>query len=160
MRVVKSSDRSYDMSYHSHLNQVGDRDTFFQGRIFMKASFTQALANLHPDVAPVLLSEFDQHMVGVVRMTTSDGFWEQHNDGDEILIILQGRMDFTLCYPNATATLAVEAGDILHIPQGVAHGAKIYEEVHILFFTPQVGNISWVEGEQVTEQVAARHRQH
>lgn len=124
-----------------------------------KASFAQALANVEPDVAPALLSELDaRHMVGVVRITAADGFWERHDGGDEILVVLRGRMDFTFQYPHATETLSVSSGDILHIPQGVAHGAKIYEEVHILFFTPKEGNVSWTEGEEVTAQAVTRHQ--
>jgi mannose-6-phosphate isomerase-like protein (cupin superfamily) len=124
-----------------------------------KASFAQALANVQPDAAPALLFELDaQHMTGVIRITAADGFWERHNGGDEILVVLQGRMDFTFRYPDSTETLLVGCGDILHIPRGVAHGAKIYEEVHILFFTPKEGNTCWTEGEEITVQAVTRHQ--
>lgn len=124
-----------------------------------KTSFVQAFSMIQPDIAPALLSELNHcYMVGVVKISAADGFWERHDGGDEILVILQGRMDFTLRYLDTTETLSVDAGDILHIPQGVAHGAKIYEEAHILFFTPKEGNVSWTEGEEATAQALARHQ--
>lgn len=123
-----------------------------------KASFVEALANVRPDIAPALLHEQERHMVGVVRISATDSFWEQHNGGDEILIILQGRADFTLRNPDATETLSANSSDILHIPKGVAHGARIYEEAHILFFTPKEGNISWTEGEEVSARAVDRHK--
>lgn len=124
-----------------------------------KTSFVQALSTIQPDIAPALLSKLDlHHMVGVIKISAADGFWERHDGGDEILVVLQGRMDFTLRYHNVAETLSVKAGDILHIPQGVAHSAKIYEEVHILFFSPKEGNVSWTEGEEVATQTLARHQ--
>lgn len=123
-----------------------------------KASFIKALASVQPDIAPALLLELDaRHIVGVVRISAADGFWEQHNGGDEILVVLQSRADFTLRYPDTTEMLSASSGNILRIPRGMPHGAKIYEEAHILFFTPKEGNISWTESEKVSTQAVARH---
>jgi quercetin dioxygenase-like cupin family protein len=125
-----------------------------------KASLIEALAKIQPNIAPALLLELDaRHMIGVVRISAADGLWEQHNGGDEILVILQGRAEFTLHYPDTTEMLSVNAGDILHIPKGVAHGAKIHEEVHILFFTPKEDNIAWTEGDEVSVETVVRHNQ-
>jgi quercetin dioxygenase-like cupin family protein len=124
-----------------------------------KASLIETLANVQPDIAPALLFNLDGRcMVGVVRISKADGFWEQHDEGDEILVVLQGQADFTLQHPDGTEKILVNAGDVLHIPKGVPHGAKIYDEVQILFFTPREGNTSWTEGNEVTAEAVARHR--
>lgn len=94
-----------------------------------KASLIETLDKIQPNIAPALLLELDaRHMVGVVRISAAEGLWEQHNGGDEILVVLQGRAEFTLRHFDATEMISAKAGDILHIPKGVAHSAKIYEE--------------------------------
>jgi quercetin dioxygenase-like cupin family protein len=95
---------------------------------------------------PNLFADFDaNHMLGVVRIPSSDGFWEQHDDGDELLVILGGKADFTIVHGDRRETLSVQAGDVLLIPRGSVHAANIHEEMRILFLTPKTGNSGWTE---------------
>ena len=123
-----------------------------------KASFLQALSTLEPDLAPALLFDFNaEYAVGAIKIAIADGFWERHQGGDEILIVLQGKMEFTLRSGDVDETVWVEAGDILHIPQGIAHGAKVHETVHLLFFTPKAQNQAWTEEGVTNDKAIARH---
>ncbi len=86
-------------------------------------------------------------MLGVIRVPPegTDGFWERHDGGDELLIIIAGRLTMTLrSNEQADQIHHVGPGDVLLIPRGVAHSGKLHTpEVQILFVTPRNGNIAW-----------------
>ena len=87
-----------------------------------------------------------RHMLGVIRIPagSTTGFFERHDGGDELLLILAGRLVFTVHAPDGTTeTVPLAAGDLLLIPRGHAHGAEIHEDVEILFLTPEHGNTAW-----------------
>ncbi|WP_394833437.1 cupin domain-containing protein [Pendulispora rubella] len=86
-------------------------------------------------------------MLGVIRIAQdrTHGFWERHDGGDELLVILQGRCTMTL-RPAQGPEKAHELGpgDALLIPKGVAHSGKLHTpEARILFITPREGNTEW-----------------
>jgi quercetin dioxygenase-like cupin family protein len=88
-------------------------------------------------------------MLGVIRiaMEGTEGFWERHDGGDELLVLVSGRMTMTLrpaSGPDQVHELG--EGDALLIPSGVAHSARLHTpEVHLLFVTPREGNAAWTE---------------
>lgn len=97
-----------------------------------------------------VLTEFNcagPAMVGVVRIPKEDaeGFWERHDHGDEILIVLEGRMTFTIDSLNDDGNrFDVGPGDMLFIPKGRAHSSVIHDAcVQLVFITPRDGNASW-----------------
>jgi mannose-6-phosphate isomerase-like protein (cupin superfamily) len=94
-----------------------------------------------------LIEAFDQkYLVGLTKITSVEtGFREQHQAGDELLVILSGKATFTCQHQGETKQVWVEAGDVLFIPQGAIHSANLVEELHILFLTPNTGNRGWVE---------------
>jgi quercetin dioxygenase-like cupin family protein len=120
-----------------------------------KFSLATALDAIADPTQPNIFAHFDvNHMLGVVRIPAADGFWEQHDDGDELLVILGGKADFTIVRGEEKETLSVQAGDVLMIPRGAAHSGTIHEEMRILFLTPKTGNSGWTEDASVPRRHA------
>lgn len=88
-------------------------------------------------------------MLGVIRIGVegTDGFWERHDGGDELLVVIAGRFTMTLRPPDGPDQQhELKPGDALLIPQGVAHSGRLHTgEVQLLFVTPREGNESWTE---------------
>lgn len=89
-------------------------------------------------------------MVGVATKPSgsTDGFWERHDTGDELLVVLRGRMTMTIRPASGDErahTIEVGPGQGVLLPRGAAHSARITEDVHVLFVTPTEGNAVWNE---------------
>ncbi|WP_394824704.1 cupin domain-containing protein [Pendulispora albinea] len=87
-------------------------------------------------------------MLGVIRLgREKNGAWERHDGGDEMLMILEGRVTMTLRREGAPdQTHHVGAGDTLLIPKGVAHSGMLHtDEVRVFFITPREGNHEWTD---------------
>jgi mannose-6-phosphate isomerase-like protein (cupin superfamily) len=98
---------------------------------------------------PRILADFDADgavMVGVARLSrdTIHGLWERHDGGDEILVVIRGRLTATFREAREDRQLAAGAGDVILIPRGVPHSFAITsDEVELLFLTPRSGNTGW-----------------
>ncbi|WP_437545016.1 cupin domain-containing protein [Sorangium sp. So ce367] len=89
-------------------------------------------------------------MVGALKKVagSTDGAWERHDGGDELLVVFRGRATFTICLPDGTTEVVeVGPGRALLIPRGTAHSAHIVEDVHVFFVTPREGNVEWSDAE-------------
>lgn len=75
--------------------------------------------------------------------------WERHDRGDEVLVVLSGRVIMTLRDPDgAERRHQAKAGDVLLIPQGSAHRADLSSDgASVFFLTPRSGTREWSEGE-------------
>ncbi|WP_437499030.1 cupin domain-containing protein [Sorangium sp. So ce1099] len=108
-----------------------------------------ALASLTDPGALRLLGSYTAGgpcMVGVTTKAagSTDGFWERHDGGDELLVVLRGRATFTIALPDgATEVTDVGPGQALLIPRGAAHSARVADDVHVFFVTPGDGNSTW-----------------
>lgn len=91
-------------------------------------SFEHAMAGLMPDATVRLLEgHVRQHataqwLVGIKPYTDNQSVhsqhWERHPRGDEILTLLEGRLNLTLRTDGEESTLPLEAGQSVRIPQG------------------------------------------
>jgi quercetin dioxygenase-like cupin family protein len=91
----------------------------------------------------------EESMVGVITIhnTRPDSSWERHPRGDELLVILDGRMTMRVRQPDG-ALLAHELapGHALLIPRGLPHTATLHTpSIKVLFVTPRYGTEEWVE---------------
>ena len=109
----------------------------------------QAFAAITDHERPSMLGAFAADtpcMLGVAAFSAGsrEGLWERHDRGDELLVLLRGRMTFTLVHADGTTTKHdLGAGQAICIPRGAAHTATIVESIHVLFVTPRDGNASW-----------------
>jgi mannose-6-phosphate isomerase-like protein (cupin superfamily) len=65
--------------------------------------------------------------------------WEMHPAGDEILFMLEGKATFILDLSGEFKEIALRAGRLLLIPQGVWHTAKVSETSRLLAITVGAG---------------------
>lgn len=66
--------------------------------------------------------------------------WERHPNGDEIVCLLSGRVDFVLEKPDGEALMSLaQAGDFVFVPKGTWHTARVLEPAHLLFITAGEG---------------------
>lgn len=84
-------------------------------------------------------------MVGLRRFTDDASVhadhWERHTDGDEILCLVEGRLQVWL--EDATGLqrqLELVAGDGLRVPCGTWHRMQVREPGRLVFVTPGSGN--------------------
>ena len=98
---------------------------------------------------PRILADFDSDgsvMVGVARLKreTIHALWERHDGGDEILVVISGRLTATFREAKEDRQLAAGEGDVILIPRGVPHSFALgSDEVALLFLTPRSGNSGW-----------------
>jgi len=86
---------------------------------------------------------------GVARLPQNavDGLWEQHDHGDELLVVISGNFTFRMRLGNGVETTQdVAQGDVVFVPKGAAHTFQVHSsELQILFVTPKNGNHGWDE---------------
>ena len=78
-----------------------------------------------------LVSVIDQH-------ATWDG-WERHPRGDELVVLLSGRVDVVQDTAEGTRIVELEPGLAMINPAGVWHTARVHEPGRALFITPGEG---------------------
>lgn len=91
----------------------------------------------------------DSHLdVGVARFAreTVARLWEQHDRGDELLVILKGELSLRLRAKEGEQRHRLQAGDLFLIPREVPHSFDVLsEELELLYATPGEGNRGWNE---------------
>lgn len=66
-------------------------------------------------------------LVGMATLecSASTNFWEVHDDGDELLIVISGKLVFKLLQPDGAETsVPIAAGQCILIPSGWSHAAQ------------------------------------
>jgi|GEM_PF-1521859 len=86
-------------------------------------------------------------VVGLARILqgTVEGFWERHDNGDELLLLIEGRLTIHVRSPGGgTETRELRPGDLVLVPRGAAHSLTLHTpEVQLLFMMPREGNTAW-----------------
>lgn len=69
--------------------------------------------------------------------------WEMHPKGDEIVVLLDGRVTFVLERESGLEEIELgRAGDFVVVPRGVWHTARVHRPSRALFITPGEGTVS------------------
>ena len=71
--------------------------------------------------------------------------WERHNNGDELVHILDGRTTLTILTDAGPETLDMTAGMLAVVPQGAWHRFHAPDGVTVLTATPQPTDHSFAE---------------
>ena len=78
--------------------------------------------------------------VGVVTMTRNAPHGgERHPDGDELLVLLSGRVSVVLEEDDGDRTVELAPGQGLIVPRGVWHRVVLHEESRLVHVTPGPG---------------------
>ena len=65
--------------------------------------------------------------------------WERHPAGDEVVVLLSGRVDLVQDLDGAEHVVELQAGQAVINPAGVWHTARVHEPGVALFVTPGRG---------------------
>jgi len=88
-------------------------------------------------------------MVGVIRIRADDpaDAWERHDAGDELLVVLSGRVTMEVRLRSGSLqSFGLGAGEVLLVPANTPHsGRAVTPEAEVLFVTPRRGNHEWSE---------------
>ena len=78
-------------------------------------------------------------LIMVESTPTSWGAWERHTEGDEIVIILEGKGEFIQEFGGEARRTAVGPGSAIINPAGVWHTADVEEPLKAIYITPCPG---------------------
>ncbi|WP_338425718.1 cupin domain-containing protein [Sphingopyxis kveilinensis] len=128
-----------------------DRETICGDRSHV-VPFSSSISNVQGLHSPAILGCYrggNSHAhVGVIRITNESAadMWERHDDGDELLFIVEGRMIMTVREQGGEVALEAGAGDLLFIARGAGHTAQVLsDEVRLAFLSPVRGTTVWNE---------------
>jgi mannose-6-phosphate isomerase-like protein (cupin superfamily) len=65
--------------------------------------------------------------------------WERHTEGDEIVVVLEGRGEFVQQIDGGEQRMPVGPGSALINPTGVWHSADVTEPIKAIYITPCPG---------------------
>ena len=85
-------------------------------------------------------ARIDGYTIGAPMLTGDaphDG--EMHPDGDEVLLLVSGRVRVHLELPDGDQTVELSGGDALVVPQGVWHKVTLQEPGQLVHITPGPG---------------------
>jgi mannose-6-phosphate isomerase-like protein (cupin superfamily) len=79
------------------------------------------------------------YLVSAFRMTADSDHWEMHPNGDEIIHLLSGAVDFILDEPDGARTVALRDRAACIVPRGVWHRTVVRRPGEIVFITFGIG---------------------
>lgn len=97
---------------------------------------------LTPAFWPDLISgkrRLDGRLIMAAAMTEDMTHWEIHPAGDEILLLLAGRMTVVLESDGGDEETTLQAGEAFVVPQGRWHRIEVIEPGELVFMTPGEG---------------------
>lgn len=99
-------------------------------------------------VTPALYEQLDETydgfrgntLVALHQFSRPWGSWEKHPAGDEIVVLLSGRVQFRIRSDSGEETVALaEPGEYVVVPKGLWHTAETSVPSKLLFITPGEG---------------------
>jgi quercetin dioxygenase-like cupin family protein len=78
-------------------------------------------------------------LIMIQSTPTSWGAWECHTEGDEIVIVLDGKAEFIQEIDGEQRRTAVRPGSTMINPAGVWHTADVEEPMKAIYITPCPG---------------------
>lgn len=80
------------------------------------------------------LGAFDASSIGVGRYVPGSSPWERHNNGDELLFVMDGEV---LEFSGASWTEQLNEGSLFVVPKGKWHQLTASDSVNILYVSPR-----------------------
>jgi oxalate decarboxylase/phosphoglucose isomerase-like protein (cupin superfamily) len=134
--VTDSRRTAFDLfESHLHLDARGDAL-----RIDDTQGFWAALSSgdmKRPDAARV--ANEPGYLVGGFRLTEDPKHWEVHPNGDEIIHLMSGAVDFVLREAYGERRIALRGRAACIVPRGVWHRIVVHEPSDVVFTTFGIG---------------------
>ncbi len=97
--------------------------------------------------SPKVIAEMNDYQFKVVKIK-GEFVWHQHEETDEVFIVIEGRMHIEF----EDRTLTLETGEMYVVPKGVRHKPYAEQECSVLLVEPRgVVNTGEVEGDLTAE---------
>ena len=81
--------------------------------------------------SPKIIAEMNDYHFKLAKIQ-GDFVWHTHHDTDEVFLVIDGRMDIEF----QDGSVALQAGELLVVPKGVAHKPFAQEECLIMLVEP------------------------
>ncbi|WOJ98083.1 cupin [Congregibacter brevis] len=112
----------------------------------MQPDMSLALEEVCPELYPSLdenYNGFKNHSLVACHEFDADwGSWEMHPAGDELVVLMSGRVTMILLNGETETSLSLEEpGSYVVVPKGLWHTALIAEPTKMLFMTPGEGTL-------------------
>lgn len=100
------------------------------------------------DWSPAVMEDYDTRfagdgdegrLVGIFHQDADWPTWEQHPNGEEVVVLLTGRADLIQWIDGAERVVPLEPCQAVVNPPGVWHTARVHEAGNLLFITPGRG---------------------
>jgi len=82
------------------------------------------------------LGSFDNASIGIGRYVPGASPWERHNNGDELLLILDGSVQIEILDEDSSLRTTLPEGSLFVVPRGRWHQLVADAPVHILYLSP------------------------
>ena len=98
-----------------------------------KVNIPEKLASFSDHWAPRIVARYNDHEVRLVKVE-GEFIWHQHDDTDELFLILDGTLDMEL----RDRTVTLQPGELIVIPRGTEHRPCARKgEVKLLLIDPK-----------------------
>jgi mannose-6-phosphate isomerase-like protein (cupin superfamily) len=124
--------RRYDMPIDPSLNYLQLRQ---DGSIEVLKGGMEFWAQPGPELA----RQAEGRLVTESVYTQDWPTWEMHPQGDELVYLLEGAVDFVLEGPEGTTTVPLRERGLVVVPRGVWHTAKVLAPSRLFFVTAGAG---------------------
>jgi mannose-6-phosphate isomerase-like protein (cupin superfamily) len=106
-----------------------------------KVNLTEKLSRFTDHWSPRVVGELNGQHVKLAKLL-GDFVWHQHEDADELFLVLRGRLLIQL----RDRDVALDPGEFFIVPRGTEHKPVADAEVHVLLFEPagtlNTGNVT------------------
>ncbi len=82
------------------------------------------------------LGSFDNSNIGIGRYVAGASPWERHNNGDELLLVLDGMVNIEVLGDDSSFRTTLSEGSLFTVPRGRWHQLVAEAPVHILYISP------------------------
>lgn len=95
-------------------------------------NFAEKLSKFSEHWSPRVIAEMNDYQFKLVKFQ-GDFVWHDHQDTDEVFIVLQGEMEVGF----RERTVSVRAGEMLVVPRGMEHISRAAGECQALVIEPR-----------------------
>tara|TARA_B100000579_G_C22836486_1_gene859106 strand:- start:1196 stop:1555 length:360 start_codon:yes stop_codon:yes gene_type:complete len=96
-----------------------------------KINFKSKFSKFTDRWSPKVIAEMNNYQFKLVKIK-DDFIWHQHEDTDEVFIVLQG----TIFIDFENETIQIDEGEMIVVPKGVRHKPYAKEEAKIMLVEP------------------------
>lgn len=92
----------------------------------------QKLSLFNDHWSPKIVAQLNDYHVKLVKVQ-GEFVWHQHDDTDELFMVLDGELTIELM---GGEDVVIQAGELFVVPKGVQHRPVAHNECHILLLEP------------------------